>query len=55
VEALRQKAFDVYQMIQPRVAPAEPVVIVDIDDASLKALGQWPWPRTLGRRHGPHA
>ena len=23
-----------------------PVVIVDIDEASLKAIGQWPWPRT---------
>ena len=23
-----------------------PVVIVDIDEASLGALGQWPWPRT---------
>ncbi len=47
VEALRQRAFDFYQLTQPRVAPAKPVVIVDIDDASLKALGQWPWPRTV--------
>jgi len=47
LEALRQKAFDVYQMIQPRVSTVRPVVIVDIDDQSLKALGQWPWPRTL--------
>jgi adenylate cyclase len=22
-------------------------VIVDIDDASIKELGQWPWPRTM--------
>ena len=22
------------------------VVIIDIDEASLKSLGQWPWPRT---------
>lgn len=47
IESLRQKAFDVYQLIQPRVSVAKPVVIVDIDDASLKALGQWPWPRTV--------
>lgn len=47
MEALRHKALDVYQLIQPRVSAAKPVVIVDIDDASLKALGQWPWPRTL--------
>jgi len=24
-----------------------PVVIIDIDDASLKELGRWPWPRSL--------
>ena len=26
---------------------AEPVVIVDIDEASLQEFGQWPWPRGL--------
>lgn len=26
-------------------APASPVVLVDIDEASLKEQGQWPWPR----------
>jgi adenylate cyclase len=47
VEAFRHKALDVYQVIQPRVAQAGPVVIVDIDESSLRALGQWPWPRTI--------
>jgi adenylate cyclase len=47
VEAFRHKALDLYQLIQPRVAQAGPVVIVDIDEASLRALGQWPWPRTI--------
>jgi len=48
VESLRLKTFDAYNRIKPRV-PAEPspVVIVDIDEKSLDALGQWPWPRTL--------
>ena len=27
-------------------AAARPVAIVDIDEPSLKKLGQWPWPRT---------
>ena len=32
----------------PRDTPADPpVVIVDIDERSLKQLGQWPWPRTV--------
>src|SRR5262245_14664010 len=30
----------------PREISRYPVVIVDIDDASLAALGRWPWPRT---------
>jgi CHASE2 domain-containing sensor protein/serine phosphatase RsbU (regulator of sigma subunit) len=37
--------FDTYQSIAPRQLDQLPVVIVDIDDASLTALGQWPWPR----------
>ena len=38
---------DSYQRAAPRVRdPATPVHIVDIDEASLRALGQWPWPRT---------
>ncbi len=47
LEALRSRTFDLYQRIKPREAALRPAVIVDIDEASLKALGQWPWPRTL--------
>ena len=47
VEELRLRSFDLYQDIKPRAAKARPVVIVDIDEASLKAYGQWPWPRTI--------
>src|SRR6185312_12672206 len=46
IEELRLKAFDLFQIIRPRVAAQRPVVIVDIDEKSLRALGQWPWPRT---------
>lgn len=47
VEALRLRTFDALQVLSPRVPPAErPVAIVDIDEASLKELGQWPWART---------
>jgi len=38
--------FDNYQRFFPRQVKHFPVVIVDIDDASLAALGRWPWPRT---------
>src|SRR3546814_5265285 len=46
VEVLRLKVFDLYQLADPRQPVAEPVVIVDIDEESLAAVGQWPWPRT---------
>ena len=46
LEIVRNKIFDVYQVISPRVPKPAPVVIVDIDEESLAALGQWPWPRT---------
>ena len=38
-------AFDLYQQAAPRKTGNLPIRIVDIDDASLKELGQWPWPR----------
>lgn len=46
VRALRLAAFDAYQMLAPRQRQSLPAVIVEIDDASLAAVGQWPWPRT---------
>jgi adenylate cyclase len=47
LEELRLRTFDLYQSIKPRADIDRPVVIVDIDEASLAAYGQWPWPRTL--------
>ncbi len=47
LEELRLRTFDFYQFIQPRDSKLRPAVIVDIDEESLRKLGQWPWPRTL--------
>src|SRR3972149_10259260 len=48
IRQIRDITFDTYQRLQPRAYdPTVPVKIVDIDDASLARLGQWPWPRTL--------
>lgn len=47
LENLRLRSFDFYQVLKPRVATLKPVVIVDIDEDSLNAIGQWPWPRTV--------
>jgi len=46
VGTLRLRAFDAYQSLLPRQSTARPVVIADIDERSIAALGQWPWPRT---------
>ncbi len=46
LQELRLRVFDIFQVIKPRIATLRPVVIVDIDEASLRKLGQWPWPRT---------
>jgi adenylate cyclase len=37
--------FDEYQSLYPRKVKSDSVVIVEIDEATLGALGQWPWPR----------
>ncbi len=46
LEELRLRTFDFLQVLRPRLQKGYPVVIVDIDEDSLKAIGQWPWPRT---------
>ncbi len=46
VAALRDRTFDVYQRYAPRPYDAFRVRVVAIDDVSLAAYGQWPWPRT---------
>jgi adenylate cyclase len=45
LRALRNATFDQFQRWSPRATQALPVCIVDIDDESLRRLGQWPWPR----------
>ena len=47
LEELRVRTFDLFQVLWPRVQASRPVVIVDLDEASQKAIGQWPWPRTV--------
>jgi adenylate cyclase len=47
LEEIRLRTFDLYQNLRPRETVSRPVVIVDIDEASLREIGQWPWPRTI--------
>jgi adenylate cyclase len=45
LRALRDGYFDTLQRLSPRADADLPVRVVDIDEASLQRLGQWPWPR----------
>ncbi len=44
---LQHRVFDVFQRLKPREYVPVPVHVIDIDEDSLDAYGQWPWPRTL--------
>ncbi|MBL8520284.1 MAG: CHASE2 domain-containing protein [Betaproteobacteria bacterium] len=46
VQLLRNAVFDSYQRLFPRERREAPAIIVEIDEKSLAAMGQWPWPRT---------
>lgn len=43
---MQYATFDTYNKLKPRPA-TDRVAIVDLDEASLKKLGQWPFPRTV--------
>ena len=45
LEAVRLKSFDAFMTFAADDTESPEVVIVDIDETSLAALGQWPWPR----------
>ena len=47
IEFTRNLVFDQYNRWQPRVEQDSPVIFVDIDEASLRELGQFPWPRSV--------
>lgn len=38
--------FDTYQRLWPRPYEDAGVRVIDIDDETIRRLGQWPWPRT---------
>ncbi|WP_255368553.1 CHASE2 domain-containing protein [Polaromonas sp. OV174] len=46
LQNLRLAQFDQLQRWYPRAYSPAGVRVVDIDEASLREFGQWPWPRT---------
>jgi adenylate cyclase len=47
LDRLTPLVFDLYQRLEPRPEAMAPVAVVDIDEASIAALGQWPWSRSV--------
>lgn len=48
LDRLGHLVFDAYQRAAPRAATPDPgVALVDIDEASIARIGQWPWPRDV--------
>ncbi|WP_420564226.1 CHASE2 domain-containing protein [Thalassobaculum sp.] len=45
LQILRLWGFDLQLQMRGAAADPSPVLAVDVDDRSLAALGQWPWPR----------
>lgn len=46
LDDLRNFIFDTFQRLAPRAYdPETPARVVGVDEESLKAYGQWPWPR----------
>jgi adenylate cyclase len=46
LQDFRYKIFDGFQRLEPRAYQPAPVVVIDLDERTLKRYGQWPWPRT---------
>ncbi|MDB5893995.1 MAG: adenylate/guanylate cyclase protein, partial [Rhodoferax sp.] len=46
LQTLRHAVFDQYQRWHPRAYQDTAVRVIDVDEESLRRLGQWPWPRT---------
>lgn len=50
LELMRLRTFDLATAFCPVSRDAGHAVAVDIDDAGLRTVGQWPWPRTVMAR-----
>ena len=46
-ENINSKITDAFFLARGEIKPSDNVVIVDIDEKSLKELGQWPWSRDV--------
>ena len=50
LEFFDRAVYDAMLRAGPTLQPPADIVIVDIDEASLQAIGPWPWPRAVHLR-----
>lgn len=50
LEAIDLRGRDAIFQLRPPAAPSPRIAIVAVDEASVKNLGRWPWPRALQAR-----
>ncbi|WP_298013166.1 CHASE2 and HATPase_c domain-containing protein [uncultured Castellaniella sp.] len=51
---INQQAYDLSMQLTPRPAADRDIVVITIDDASIEALGYWPWRRATHAALLPH-
>lgn len=54
VREINQQTYDLSMQLTPRPPASDAIVLVIIDDASLEALGYWPWRRAVHAALLPH-
>ncbi|MGB6242353.1 MAG: CHASE2 domain-containing protein [Castellaniella sp.] len=47
VRDINQQAYDLSMQLTPRPIADRDIVLITIDDASIEALGHWPWRRSI--------
>ena len=47
VRSIDSNLYDVYLHIKPALAESPRILLLDVDDAAITKLGQWPWPRNI--------
>lgn len=50
LETLDNRLTDTMFRWRGTIKPSQPIIIVDIDEKSLRTVGQWPWPRNTVAR-----
>jgi serine/threonine protein kinase len=54
LQSLERKAYDMGVRAADRGAPSDRIAVIAIDDASIRNIGRWPWPRDVHAKLTDH-